>query len=515
MSRKRRFTNHQVFQEAIENVQRLGFWSQECQNKVIQNQNIKFDTRNLMDLAPLLFELNGDTEAEQKADFKRQYDEMIDAFNTPGATPGKPDPEAIKPYIQRMFNSLVTNLDDVDYDNLSQVQNSISSMRATQCIATIIDDFPLESMDLFPTHDAMQRIDALAARSYMVFVEGRVAMSYEGLDHVSDYVQFNPGSSKSTQMELQAQLSNQMYDATLAGKSEIVFDPTVSEEMTKFFMDKSFTVLDEFGYGEGKFNIDYTQNNYANDFVTSISVYYAQSSYEQMLVKHANGEDTGLGRKFTPQELLVIGGKSVGELIDNIQKEKEIDTDGAREEVGKMLRDALTTGTPPVTLITSSFTKDGKVKFHNKDLKVDLDKLNAEERVRNHNVFRRMLDRIGIWKIPKKYPTNEARDAKLAADKASPDSEHNKAVKDAQDLLLKAYNGIKRPVGTHKGIVNIIPEVTREKENQVDLSVSEIKEADKSREPFPVNELTTEKNIDIEPPKHETEKVMTHEALRK
>ena len=508
MSPKRYFTNHAVFWQAAENVQTLSEWSQTCQNKVIGNENIKFDTRNLRDLAPLLFDLSDIPEEQRKSYFETEYDKMIAAFNTPGEIPGKPDPEAIKPYIQLMFQKLVTNLDKVDYNDLGQVQNAILSMRATQCIATIIDDFPFESMDLFPTHDAMQKIDAFAARSYMVFVEGRVAMSNEDLDAITDYVQFVPGKMKSTQMMVQAQVSNILFDATLSGKDEVVYDPTASEEMTKFFLGESFTNIDEYGPEEGRFTMEFTQNDFAHHFLESISRYYAQTSFEQMLLKVAEGVEMVDNRPFGYNELLVIGGRTAGEMMHDIIKEKGFDNDRAREEVGQKLRYALTSGAPPVTLITTTFTKDGKVQFHNKDIKVDLDKLNSEERMRNHNVFRRMLDTIGIWKLPAKYPTNKERDELLEKEMAS----HQRGIEIAEDRLLSAYNSAKRPVSTHKGIVNIIPEFKRDPEQQINRVVDENKEKEPMREPVEVMDFRKDREIKAEPPKQtKEEKILSKE----
>jgi hypothetical protein len=345
----------------------------------MQNPQIKFDTRNLMDIAPLLFDVSEFAEEEREKKFVEEYEKMVNAFNTPGTVdPSRPDPEAIKPYIKQMYDRLVTDLDQVDWNDVKQVENMLASMKATQAIATVVNDFASFSMDFYPSHEERARIDALGARSYTVYLEGRVAMSYAGLDDIDDYVPIGYGAMKSTQMQVEAYASQALYDATLRGTDKAVLDPTQNELAEKFFLDEPFTVMNASGKDEAYMEFEYDHNQYLTDFLEAMTIGYTKTAFEQMMISPMNNCDAVDGKKFNPSELLLIDGKPLSDIMKELE-EKGIKGRATDIEAAKILRGALQSGTP-VTVISASYDKEGKVRFNNKD--VCLSALNRIDRIK-------------------------------------------------------------------------------------------------------------------------------------
>ena len=511
MAKKKWFTNHKAFWKAAENAKWMADLARDADEKIEKNPNIKFDTRNLMDLAPLLFDVSQLPKDQKEAYFLEEYNKMAKAFNTASANdPTRPDPNAIKPYMRKMFEKLVVDLDAVDWNNVKQIENALTSMKATQTLATLVDDFASVALDLFPTHDIMARLDAYAAKSYMAFLEGRVAMSYAGLDDICEYVPIGQGVQKSTRMQVQAQISNVIYNATLARSEVATIDPTSSDLLTKHFLGKSFSLTNAVMLPDNEFQ--YTEENYLGDFLDAITACYANTSLEQMLVVPMNESDPVDGKKFSPKELLLIDGKPMSEIIEEIEKEKGLAGDAADVEAGKILRDALLQA-KPVTLMTATYTKAGKVAFHHKDIRVDLDKLNEADRLQNHNIFRRVLHNVGLWRIPEKYPNNGTRDIRVDSRKNSDDFKAKIAA--AEDRFVKVYNSIQRPSNRNKGVVNTIPKLTKE---EVDLSANRDsinKNRNIDREPIPNLRLDMEKKLAEKPVKLNDEPVVKEKPLTK
>jgi hypothetical protein len=216
---------------------------------------------------------------------------------------------------------------------------------------------------------------------------------------------------------------------------------------------------------------------------------------------------------FETKDVLIINGRNLRE----IGKDFKGNWEERETAAGKVLREALLNG-EPVTIVTSTFDNNGKVTFHNKDIRLDLDKLNAMDREKNHNIFRRALDTIGLWPIPKKYPTNKERDEKINAALANPDSAHQKRVKDFEDTFIKEYNRKCGKPSKRMSCSDIIKELSREEVKNTDLSVNTDKVKDNSnvREPITdIKEFTKVEKIETEPPKKFEEKTISIEPSAK
>jgi hypothetical protein len=214
------------------------------------------------------------------------------------------------------------------------------------------------------------------------------------------------------------------------------------------------------------------------------------------------------------EDILVINGKPLSQIYRE-QKVDGIHWQGEREAAGRILRDALLNG-EPVTVLNLSVSKDGKVEFQNKDIRLDLDKLNQLDREQNHNIIRRALDTIGLWPIPPKYPSNKARDEKLSAALENPDSVHQKQVKAIEDELIQAYNNIDRSKSSSArfGCATVIPKLTREevKTSQRSADTETSKEKDTVRQRLPVIEAAEKHSTELVPP-HRNEEKTPHRDL--
>ena len=194
---------------------------------------------------------------------------------------------------------------------------------------------------------------------------------------------------------------------------------------------------------------------------------------------------------FDQNALLLIDGKPIKDIIENIKKTEDKSPYEATIDASMILRDALTDGKSVVSLMRVGFDKDGNTNFRHQDIKVDLDKLNKanfEERYKKTNFIRRFLHDFGIWKIPDKYASNEARDKAQATTKEK--SEFKNALSAAEKNVVDSYNKIdgSRQLDNPNYILNVIPKLRMPNDKIV------------QREKFPVHDaISTDKDQRQEP----------------
>ena len=503
---KKYFKNHKAFWKAVKKTADIQRWAEAAQNRLGKNPAIPYDQRNLYALAMLAIDLDNIPEAEQEGYYTAEYERMHSAFSTPHPdTPNKPDPEAIKPYIQMMYDNVVTDLSAIDYNDPKQIKKVLFTMLSTQMLATMVVDFPKECMELSPTHEDKKRIDAISAKAFGVQLEARVIMSYEGLDEVGNYF-MTMGSHKqeSTAQMLQSELIHTVFDSALNGNDLIVIDPAKSELASKFFLKKPFEVRNNLG---GQI-VPFTDEDYGKYYAEHLADSIMNTSFEYLLFNPSATESDTMSQR----DILLINGKPMQKLLKEL-RDSGLNYDDADKAVGKALRDALLQG-DPVTLVSSTYTNDGKLAFHNKDLRLDLDKLNALDRA-NYNIFRRALDKVGLWTIPKKYPTNEARDAKLTAVLSDPNSIHQKEVKAIENEYIRSFNTLNRSKSALKGCATVIESITRDEAVNVNQPINAVLESNAQREPLLGIDLESDRELPVEPIKDADEKVIKTEPLAK
>ena len=173
MPKKQYFTNARVARQAAENVQWITNKSLSCYEDNPLTTNVKYDRRNLSDLAGLLIDLSGVPENQKDAHFEAEMKQIFQAFDTPSKDdPTKSDPDRIRPYILRMFVSLVTDLNEVNYNDVNQVTRLLLTMRSVQMLATMVADFPEECSNLYPSKQEKGARLGFALISNHAFVDG-------------------------------------------------------------------------------------------------------------------------------------------------------------------------------------------------------------------------------------------------------------------------------------------------------------------------------------------------------
>ena len=444
MAKTKMFTNRNVLQQAAEKLNWKIQIALEISAEIPALTGI--DTRHLNDLGPLLIDLSNVPEEERESYYKAELRKMSKALYTFMPDTGKPDPEAVKPYITAMFNAAVTNVDNINWNDVAQVEKLLATMKAVQALATVGNDFKEALFDLYPTHAGVARIDAIAGKAYLAYLKTVIEMSKLDIDlHEKTY--FPTTHFDSISQEVLVDVVSAVYDATVSGTDIVTIDPTKSELMTKHFLEKPFVALHLGGTSE------YDQDEYLTDFAHMLSTTYYNSAIESMVVSKVTNSDQGFGL----HDLLYINGKSLNDITKELEKCGMTDRE-ARLEAAKMLRGCLTDGESVVTLMRASFTKEGEISFYHQDIRVDLDKLNEADRQQNYSWFRRMLHGMHLWRIPEKYPTNEARDERVAINKAS--EEHNNALKAAEDRVVNIYNNLV-PTSDRREILNMIPTLAK------------------------------------------------------
>ena len=520
---KNYFSNHEVFWEAVKKSHAMFKVAEATQNRLGKNPNIKYDRRNLYSLILLTLDLSDIPENQQESYLIAEYEKMHSAFETPDPKiPTRSDPEKVKPYIKKMFDSItITDLSTVDFNDTKQIQKIIHTMLSTQMLATMVKDYPSEAMELYPTHEDKMRIDVLSSKAYALHLEARVEMSYAGLDGIGEYFNKTLGGKarKSTAELLQATLNNKVFDTYLSGTDTVMLDPAADELSTRFFMNESFSVTNDLGNGPE----DFTQDDYAKFYVEHLAGSMLNTSFEYQVVKPAIANSS----KLEESDLLIINGKPLGQLL-NDYKAQGYGWPDKEKLAGHFLREALLKG-EPVTLITTSFTKDGEIRFNNKDIKLDLDKIDVarlnQEHFDSYHPFRQWLHKIGLFPIRSPYLTNEQRDKKQAKMKNSFRPSHQRKIKELEKEIVKAYNGIDRSRSSPSGCARDIVHLTRVEAKLNAPETKVIPETEKKTEISRNNEIERVKidlkdfnkqnDAKVEAPKTTEEKVLDKNSIVK
>lgn len=466
----------------------------------------KDDTRNFLDLAPLLIDLNGIPEDEQEAYYTREVQKMADAFNTKGPIPGKPDPEAIRPYIAQMFEKIVTD-PNIDWSNQRQVEAFFSTVRITQALATVVNNFFTTCLDLYPTNEKMAKLDAHTSKAYMLYLKLAPQLARAGMGlEIDQCIQLGIYGSDSPYFDALGILGSGVCDAVLNDEDTVLIDPTQNEIMKKHLLGEEFEIEQAGGIC--------SSTDYEEHFLEAISGYSTTTSLEQVVYKAINDNTTTA--EFSAYSYLMINGKSVTDIMNDMAKKEGLLEPNykVRHAVQRKVRDALTDGKSVVTLMSVSYNKDGAVKFSHKELKMDLDKLNeADRKETNYSRFRRFLDRIGLWKI-KRFATNAERDAKQ--EKIKEGSAYKDAIKAAENKFIDQYNSIDKSQRGIEDTFSIIPQLKRAEEITEKQIETQITANNTEREPInDINLGKEETKVEVEPKKDDNVKVIQTDAVKK
>lgn len=439
--------------------------------KPLKNGKPFNDDRNIISMAALNIDIKDLPEEEARARMLEEIKNITDAYF---------EKSDMKPYIKKMYDN-AARTDNIDWSDERQVEKIFATIGASQALSTVTSDFPKEMSELYPTHDDVSKIDAIIAIPNMIFFNVAGALQKSGLgEEVQKYVPMGlkAGSAVhgSPNLQVEHDTAIQAYEAALRDEKTVVLDPGVNEHSKNFFLGNSVSMTNAHTEEE------YNEDNYAKDFMTSISELSRNTSMEQIMVKTLIKAARAKDVDYDERDLLFINGKSINEIIEE-KKERGATAYEANREVAQMFKDALLDGKSVVTLMRFSYTPDGKTKFHHQDIKVDLDKLNEIDRKEtNYSRFRRFLDKIKIFKI-KKHASNSERDKKQ--EKFKKNKKFQEALRRAEDRAIEIYNNIDLKAGGITNLINTIPRIKRD-ETELDKKAAKGKETENTK----VNEKT-------------------------
>ena len=437
--------NTQIFsnQEALQTGNNRAAWKLQttldyfAETKYSKDNSRGFDFRDMYTLIPLIIdisEVDNAPEETKKEYYINRLKEIEDAFVfSEGAGGVKPDPERIKPYIRRLYESIATNY-DIDWDNEMSIDNLFCSILAMQAIGTMLEKFPREIIELYPTQDTAKRLDLISVNNYINLSRFKDLVAEFNPELLSN-LNLSTQSTRSHATVLTAELNLAFANATASESNVALLDPESSQITKMLFLEDSFSIRSILPLEPDEPNSfgEYTSDEAASNLFNDVTTTYAKTINEYGVTNAAKDLDPDM-----PMNLLLINGKPAREIFDEAMRNANDDRQAAMISAGKTLRTALLDGKSVVSLMRPTLTEDGRVSFKHQELKVDLNKLNRIERNEKHNIFRRALDYIGIWKIPPKFASNEQRDAMQTAEKNT--TKYQNAIKAAERGFINTYN---------------------------------------------------------------------------
>ena len=497
------FSNTEALRRGNERAQ----WKQRMTLEYFRNANYRkdagfgFDFRDMYAIIPLFIDISSVVdrpEEEKKEYFISELKKIEDAFVN-SKVPGMPDPERVKPYIKKLYDTIATH-SNIDWDDEAAIDNIFCSMVASQAIGTMVEKFTAEIIELYPDQNASMGLDVISTKSYLNYRKLQAILVDLDPDLLRN-VGIGASSLESHSSDIEMHINTALVEATEKGKDSVTLDPTGFELAKKFFLEDSFTIKDKNG-SDPDYVGNYTADNAAYHYFCIFSSVYGKTAIEYMTVDSAVNNQADKG-----DELLFINGKCLHDLVNEKVVNEKVSEYQAKVAVGKMLRDAMTDGHGIVSIMRPSITAEGKAAFKHQEIKVDLDKLNRIDRNENHNAFRRMLDYFGIWKIAPKFASNDARDAAQAEVKSS--HEYRNAVRAAEDRFVASYNEAAAK-GKDNKLYKRFPTITKEaqvNENEREMGVNNA-EMENERVRLEVILEENENDIEIEPMKDGNEKAL-------
>lgn len=478
------FTNSEALISALRRAKRKTDMALKLIEEMSDGKNKLYDKRNLTPMAAILIDTGEVPEAQRDEFLKSEVTKLVNAFNTVDPNTGRPFPEAIKPYIEKMYKSIPTDLESINWNDERQVEKFIYTLPLDQCSSTMLLDFKKESFELFPSATELEQLDATLTKMHFNYLKAEGVLKSK-VNNIKDYLNIASTNIDGIETKIETAIGSAVADATLNGSNVISIDPEEHPRLMDCLLKKEFSEDEVFDAERGDVNT-YTDLTCRKNILYELTKTYSRNPVEQMVVNKLLESD-----EFDENSLLFINGKPMSDIVNEIRKNENKSAFEANNDAAMMLRDALTDGKSVVSVMKVGFDKDGNTHFRHQDVKVDLDKLNRknfEEKYNNTNFFRRFLHDVGIWRIRNKYATNEARDKAQAIQKDKP--EHKEMLRAAERNTVEIYNkqshknkasDKKTKIVDENDIFNLIP----------DLKIPDPKNA--SRESFPVTELAPNK----------------------
>ena len=478
-------------QEALLEGHRRAAWKMEQTQKFFADykkpDNVKFDFRDMYTLLPFLVDMNGmitESEDMQSEYFLNEIKKIEAAFvGTIDPETGIPDFKAVEPYLRRLYATVATD-HNIDWDDPSKIEHLFSSIGAQQTMGTMVEKFTPEFFRMCATAEEMQQIDIASMKSYasVYYFQNKIAKRQPEL---LSFVIKAPEDYGTRLVYLDLETTKAVAEAIENDSDTIMLDGSASEVGRAHFgrPGEKYTLDEDCVNGPDEWNSDEIALKYLEDLmdIAGKSV-FAYTSTKVV--------SEGLRTDF-----LFINGKPISDFFAELKMDDTYQSrTKAKATVANILRNAMTDGKSVVSIMRPYPTSDGKVTFKHQNVKVDFDKLNAAERA-NHNIFRRALDFIGIWKIPLPLVSNKERDA--AWEKQVESEEYKAAMKAAEDKFITRFNEEAKKPHKDRTVFDAIPEIKRAdkvEEKELGENTLSVPADEKSRIP-----ISLDKN-DIDPP---------------
>lgn len=378
MKEKSIFTNTEVIFEIYNELKVKDQWYTKYRGDV--SKVSAYDHRDLRPMSYFFIDLSGVPEDQKEQTFKAELEKMVSAFDTLDPKTNKPYPEAIEPYLKRLYTETAGVMDtDIDWNDKKKVERFIHAHLLLQTVQSMTNNFTAEYMSMFPTAEERRKIDAGIVKNQAIFNRADQHFKTHGvpLQDVNQLTLFSVEANNFTRFN--EYISTVSADAELSGSNTVLLDPTVDSILGDYFLGNEINST-EFDPVEEE-DEPYVTKDAERD------IWRALEGMTKSTILESRAYDA-FNKNI--EQLITIDGKPLCDIV----KVKDNSYDESAHLYVSELKKALLNGKSRVEIARFGFDIDGNVNFTYQDLKIDLDKLNT---LAGEN----------------KFPTNEQRDNEL------------------------------------------------------------------------------------------------------
>jgi len=358
--------NRDVLQSVFDDLTVLANWYNKYNVEVTETRKI-YDHRDMAPMSYLLIDLDSISEDQREETYKNELEKLQKAFDTLDPQTGRPYPEAIKPYLERIYTETAGKMSyDIDWNDKKEVMKFTRAMLLMQTVGSMFDNFPKEYFEIFPDPVERARIDAGIVQNQAMFNRTNEIIKHKHKIDLQSLNQLSLFSGGQTfQWSFIEYFNYTGAHALLSGSNEIVFDPSVDQVLEDYFSGNQVTAEEYDDFHDVM--MPYTNEMAAGDFWEALFG----------LVKYSHAEWMTVAKfQIDKSDHFMINGRTLSELIEEEKKTSEL---SEYEISGNLIRDALTDGKSRVELVKFSHDTEGNVTFNYHQIKLDLSKLKLKD----------------------------------------------------------------------------------------------------------------------------------------
>ena len=370
MKERALLTNKEVVRAVYDELKLMSDWFNKYNVEVTETRNI-YDHRDVVPMSYLLVDFDSISEDKREETYKNELEKLQKAFDTLDPKTGRPYPEAIKPYLKRIYTETAGRMSyDVDWNDKKEVMKFTRAMILMQTVGTMIRKFPQEYYEIFPDAQERRKIDNGIMQNQAMYNRASEILKRE---HKLDFQSINQltlfSVSQTNMTRFEEYFDYTSSQALFANSSDIVFDPSVDPILNDYF--SGIEVDTE------QFNEDFDEIEPYDTDCAGTDVWKAMQS----IVKSAHAEWVEVDQfDMGEADHILINGRSLTELVEESGHAK---TDKAYLTAAKFVREAFKDGRSRVELAKFTHDDDGNIKFDYRQLKLDLSKLSKRGSITN------------------------------------------------------------------------------------------------------------------------------------